>query len=78
MNNYWKRGQKTALAKKAGIQYPHLWEILNRKRGVGRDRAILLEKASEQILDRPIPFRDWLFNTTTDHRAFYGEPKEGH
>lgn len=76
MRDYWERGQKTCLAREAGISFSHLQEILMRKRGVGRDRALELEKASAEILNRAIPFRDWLFNTTSEHRAFYGDIKE--
>ena len=73
---YWKPKQKSKIAKLAKIQPHHLSEILHRKRGVGKDNAKALQQASKYVLGYAIPLEEWLFNNTTKHPAFYGEPSE--
>ena len=70
MPKYWSRGEKTAVAEIAGIEPTHLYEILARKRGVGKEKARELEAASEKVLGYPIPFDAWIFNRETAHPAF--------
>ena len=68
--SFWKEGQKQKLAKATGIPFPHLSEILHRRRGVSGKRAKMLELVSGKILGHPIPLLDWLFNKETTHPAF--------
>lgn len=66
----WKRGEKAAIAKLAGIAPCNFYEIVNRKRRVSVNRARLLEHVSGVVLGRPIFWVDWLDNETTKHPAF--------
>jgi hypothetical protein len=67
---FWKKGQKSALAKAAGIPLAHLSNILHRDRGVSPKRARLLEEKSAEILGWAIPWTEWVCNDTTTHPAF--------
>lgn len=70
---FWGRGQRHKLAKRTGIPFPHLSDILHRRRGVSKERAKFLEKECKKIkLD--ISFEAWLFSRTTKHAAFFGKP----
>ena len=73
MNTFWKRGQRAKIAEKAAIRASHLSEILYRKRGVDKIRAIRLQEVSGIVLNEPIPWSDWLFNERTSHPAFFGK-----
>ena len=66
----WKYGEKARIADLCEIAVTDVYQILSRKRGVGKQRAKELENASEQVLGYPIPFEAWLFNDTTNHPAF--------
>ncbi|MCA9404494.1 MAG: hypothetical protein KC897_11970 [Candidatus Omnitrophica bacterium] len=72
--SFWKRGQLKELSDQAGVSQPALSDIIHRRRGVGRDRALRLEAASERVLGYAIPVKDWLMNKITRHPAFYGHP----
>jgi len=67
---YFSHGEKAAIARLAEIEPSHLYEILSRKRGVGKHKAKELEAASEKVLGYPIPLEAWLFNAETLHPAF--------
>lgn len=74
-NNYWKYGQRTKLAKLAGVSDQNLSDILHRKRAVGQHKAHLLEDASRRVLSEPIPWTEFMLNATSVHPAFFGEPE---
>jgi len=69
---FWNVGEKKEIAFLSGITQSHFSEILHRKRGVGKERAITLERMSNIVLENPIPMQEWLFNKTSVHPAFYG------
>jgi hypothetical protein len=74
MSFFRRRGDKAAIAKEAGISPNHFYEILARKRGVSKERAVDLELASGKILGTPIGWDEWLFNKISKHPAFEGKP----
>ena len=76
MELFWRDNDKTMLADALDIPLSNLSEILHRKRGVSRDRARELEKASQKVLGFIIPWTEWISNQTTTHPAFYGKPKK--
>lgn len=71
MDKFWKHGQILKLAELAEIKQTNLSEILHRKRGVSKYRAILLEKTSKKVLGFSIPFYDWIFNKVSNHPCFF-------
>jgi len=74
-NDFFEWGQQAALAEEAGVRESALCEILGRKRRVSFKKALILEKASGNILGKPIKWEEWLRNEITRHPAFRGEPK---
>lgn len=70
MGQFWERGKLSELAEASGLSPSTISDIIHRRRPVGRVRALILEKASEQVLGYPIPVKDWLTNKTTKHPAF--------
>ena len=76
IKSYWKKGDRARLAELSYTHKNNLYEILARKRGVSKEKALTLEKASA-LLGYSIPFEVWLFNKSTLHPAFYGRPTKG-
>lgn len=73
--NFWQPGERVKISDLSDITIQHISDILHRRRTVGKERAALLEIISGNVLDEPVPFEAWLFNKTTEHPAFFGEPK---
>jgi len=71
---YWRPGERVKLSQYTNISVQHLSDILHRRRGVSKERAILLEAACKKLFKQKILFRDWLFNLYSDHPAFFGKP----
>ena len=67
---FWKRGQKQAVAAKAGINPRNFSSIINRKRGCSFDLAKRLETAVKKVTGRNVTWDNWICNTLTDHPAF--------
>lgn len=65
----WKRGQKTTLARLAGISKAHLSNILCRRSRVNVALALRLEKASQEM-GLVIPRECWVFNFETTNPYF--------
>lgn len=70
MENMWKRGQKAKVAKIAGIEPQFLNDILTRRRPCPGERAILLERATRDVLGFSIAAEDWILNGSTRHPYF--------
>lgn len=77
VKEFWQRGQRAALARATGLTAVEMSDILHRRRSIGKDRALSLATASEEILGEAIPLEAWLWSTTTDHPAFFNDPLEG-
>lgn len=73
---YWKRGEMAKLARALRMKPPNLSEILHRKRGVSKHKAITLAARAEVFVGKKIHVTEWLFNDTTKHSAFFGRPKK--
>lgn len=70
----WKKGDRSALAAKAGIRLSNLSLILSGKRGVSVNMALKLEKASIAI-GKKVKFEHWIFNDSTQHPAFFNKKR---
>lgn len=72
VKNYWRYNDRNKLAQKAGLSPANLHEILYRRRGVSQYRAIILSQLAKD-LGYEIDWRDFFFNQTTEHPAFFGK-----
>lgn len=76
--SFWKLGEKSRLARVAGISPQSLGDILARRRSPRKDLAAKLEIASGVVLGnrRRIPAAEWRTNDISDHPAFYSSVEE--
>lgn len=75
--SFWQRGQMARVAEEAGVSYSYLSDVLHRRRSVGKEKAIELAEASSRVLGYAlISWEEWLFSTTSNHPAFFGQPIE--
>jgi DNA-binding transcriptional regulator YdaS (Cro superfamily) len=51
---FWKRGQKSAVAKAAGISLPYLCDLLARRRNISVKKAKIIRDAIEKITGKRI------------------------
>jgi hypothetical protein len=70
---YWRSGERARLAKEMNIEQSHLSQIINRKRGVSKHRALILEYFCKKLFRKKVPMKEWLFNKESLHPAFIGE-----
>jgi transcriptional regulator with XRE-family HTH domain len=69
---FWKRGQRSELARLSKNSRCTLSNILYRRIEISKDKALRLAKASE-AMGLNISILDWLYNKTTKHPAFFDE-----
>ena len=72
---YWKRGEITRLSIEAKINKTTLSNILHRRVGVSKNRAFMLESLCRELFDKDISWREWMFNASSEHEAFFDKPQ---
>jgi hypothetical protein len=71
---FWRYNDRKILAQQAGISPANLHEILYRRRGVSQYRAVILSQLAKD-LGYDIDWREFFFNQTSSHPAFFGQPQ---
>lgn len=66
---FWKRGQKIAFARAAGVSRSYFSDVIHKRKSVGLKRALAFEALSVKITYKKIGWKHW-YNETTKHPAF--------
>lgn len=70
----WRKGEKAALAREAGISPGQVTYYLQRKKRASAETAIKLAAACKKMC-LPIKREDWVFTHETENPYFEGEAK---
>ena len=73
--SYWERGELKRLSIESNISQSTISAIVHRRIGVSRNRAFMLEVLCKDLFNKVIPWKDFLFNCSSTHEAFYGVPQ---
>ena len=70
----WRKGEKSALARMAGVSPGQITYYLQRKKRASAETAIKLDKACKSMA-LPIKREDWVFSYETVNPYFEGEAR---
>ena len=70
----WRKGEKSALAREAGISPGQVTYYLQRKKRASAETAIKLGAACKKMC-LPIKREDWVFTRETENPYFEGEAR---
>ena len=75
-NTYFRRGEKTLLAKAANMSPNYVSDVFARRRQISLEAAKTLAEIGADLLgpDRAVPWTAIINNKYTRHPAFTGEP----
>lgn len=72
----WRKGEKAALARAAGVSPGQITYYLKRKKRASAETAIKLGLACKKMC-LPIKREDWVFTRETENPYFEGKPLTG-
>jgi len=75
INRYWKHGELSKLAHRAGVSNSYLSDILHRRINVSVASARKFSYMAFTYTAKDIAVMEWLDSKTTRHPAFFGQPK---